>query len=212
MIEILAANNAQMKDLNLNLEQKIHDRTRELEEANTKLEIVSLTDVLTGLPNRRHAMKKLQALWDESVATQKPLSCMMIDADFFKVVNDKHGHDAGDLVLRELSRTLKNEVRNDDMVCRLGGDEFFIICQDTDPAGSRYLAEQLVARVKAMAVPTGGDFWHGSVSIGLAARSADTRNIDELIKLSDEGLYKAKQDGRGCVRSAQQADHPIPST
>jgi hemerythrin len=211
MVENLATKNAEMKELNLHLEQKVHDRTRELEQAYTKLKIVSLTDVLTGLPNRRHAMENLQELWVESVATQKPLSCMMIDADYFKEVNDNHGHDAGDLVLRELSRTLKNEVRTDDMVCRLGGDEFLIICPDTALDGARYLAEQLVGKVKAMKIPTGDEFWHSSVSIGVAARSADMNNFDELIKMSDLSLYKAKEDGRGCARTLQQADLPVPS-
>lgn len=100
-----------------------------------------MTDALTGLPNRRHALQQLKTLWEESTRSASPLSVMMIDADHFKEVNDTCGHDAGDLVLGELARTLQHAVRTDDLVSRLGGDEFLIICPDTDSSGGRQIAE-----------------------------------------------------------------------
>lgn len=204
MIELLASSNADMKELNLHLEEKVHERTRELELANAKLEALSLTDDLTGLPNRRHAVQKLQDLWEESQARHIPLACMMIDADHFKEVNDEHGHDAGDQVLVALARILKNEVRSDDIVCRLGGDEFFIICPNTDLAGARHLGGLLLDKVRATSVHAGAGTWRSSISIGLAVKTGAMKDIDALFKTADDSLYQAKASGRGRVHAVQQ--------
>ena len=126
----------------------------------------------------------------------------MIDADYFKQVNDSHGHDAGDAVLNELARTLKYSLRTDDMVCRLGGDEFFVLCPNTDEVGGLHIAKQLHQAVSELRVPTGSDFWQGSVSIGFAAKNAAMKGQDELIKAADEGVYAAKNAGKNCVRVA----------
>jgi len=135
---------------------------------------------------------------DQNMAIQV---CMMIDADHFKEVNDTYGHDAGDLVLRELATALKHAVRSDDIVCRLGGDEFFIICPQTDKAGGMHFAETICQSIAALRVPTGDGAWQGSVSIGVAARSDEMDNLDELMKLADEGVYLAKKAGKNCVRA-----------
>ncbi len=188
--------------LNQSLEEKVATRTKELLEANIHLEELSLTDVLTGLPNRRHAMRRLSSLWKESIETDSPLVCIMIDADHFKGVNDTYGHDAGDAVLIELATTLQHSFRNDDIVCRLGGDEFFVICPDTDKNGGMLIAEVVRKKVSELRVVTGGEPWHGSVSIGVAPRTSNLNSYEELIKLSDKGVYIAKQDGKNCVRAA----------
>lgn len=132
LFEQVSIRNKELKQLNESLEEKVALRTKELSEANLHLEELSLTDVLTGLPNRRHAMRSLSSLWDEALQKGSSLVCMMIDADHFKEVNDAYGHDAGDGVLIELAKTLRHSLRNDDVVCRLGGDEFLIICPNTD--------------------------------------------------------------------------------
>lgn len=200
LFEQVSARNKELIRLNQSLEEKVAERTRELSEANLHLEELSLTDVLTGLPNRRHAIRSLTFLWEESIQNNLPLFCMMIDADHFKEVNDTYGHDAGDLVLTELAKTLKNSVRTDDIVCRLGGDEFFIICPKTDKDGGMHIAESTCKTVSELRVPTGGEPWHGSISVGVASRTHDTKNYEELIKAADKGVYAAKQDGRNCVR------------
>lgn len=141
LFEQVSDRNRQLLELNESLERKVAERTRELAIANEHLEQLSLTDALTGLPNRRHAMRQLKALWDEAAELKLPIACMMIDADHFKEVNDAYGHDAGDAVLIELARTLKHGFRNDDVVCRLGGDEFFVICPNTDLNGGLHIAE-----------------------------------------------------------------------
>lgn len=83
-----------------------------------QLEIIALTDALTGLPNRRHAILRLEQAWEESLKENTPLSCIMIDANGFKQINDSFGHDAGDEVLRQLTRSLQYAIRNDDLICK----------------------------------------------------------------------------------------------
>lgn len=201
LFEQVSVRNRALTLLNQSLEEKVAERTRELSEANRHLEELSLTDVLTGLPNRRHAMRSLDSLWKEALQTGSPLVCMMIDADHFKAVNDTYGHDAGDAVLWALAQTLQHSLRNDDIVSRLGGDEFFIICPDTDIENGMNVAKSICKTVSKLRVPTGDGVWHGSVSIGVAAITPGMKSYDELMKVADQGVYVAKQDGKNCVRS-----------
>lgn len=201
LFNILSERNQQLVELTETLEAKVVVRTAALRDANQRLEGLSMTDALTELPNRRHAMQRLEALWDESTASQSPLVVLMIDADHFKQVNDTQGHDAGDEVLRVLARTLKESLRTDDIVCRLGGDEFIAICPNTDVVGGLHVAEQTRAKVAALRVEVGEGAWLGSISVGVAARSPDMEASKELLKAADEGVYKAKQAGKNCVRT-----------
>lgn len=197
----ISQRNRELKELNETLEQKVIERTRQLENANHELEVLALTDVLTGLPNRRHAMRQLGAYWAESVKYQSPLSCMMIDADHFKEINDLYGHDQGDKVLSELSRMLVHSVRTDDLVARLGGDEFLIICPNTPLEGARVLADTLLKNVNAMVVETGEGEWRGSMSVGVATANEQMKHYEALIKLADEKVYEAKRGGKNRVAS-----------
>lgn len=200
LFEQVSQRNQQLAALNNNLEEKVRQRTRELETANTHLENLASTDSLTGLVNRRRAIEILRLLWQETETDGQPLACMMIDADNFKQINDHFGHDAGDEVLRVLAREMTHAVRTDDSVCRLGGDEFMLICPATDAAGALYLAEMLHKHIASLQVRAGAGFWRGSVSIGVAVRQMEMKNIDALIKAADLSLYAAKAAGRNCVR------------
>ncbi|BDY06489.1 GGDEF domain-containing protein [Ferrimonas sp. YFM] len=197
----VSARNQELQELNLTLEEKVAKRTLELSEANRHLELLSLTDTLTQLPNRRHAMQTLEALWKEGEEKKLPVTAMLVDADYFKQVNDTYGHDAGDQVLIELARTLRGAVRTDDLVCRLGGDEFLVLCPNTDLAGGQILAQQLVNKVAALRVATGGAPWQGSISLGFASQIPKTEDFEALIKAADRGVYAAKEAGRGCART-----------
>ena len=191
--------NRALFELNQTLEARVAERTRELSEANQRLEDMAMTDVLTGLPNRRHGLRSLEREWQAALRDETPLACMMIDADGFKAINDSCGHDAGDEVLRQLSRQLRHALRTDDIVCRLGGDEFLVICARTPLAGALQLAEHLRREVATMRVPAGNGEWRGSVSIGVAVRGAAMQEVEDLIKLADDGVYRAKREGRNRV-------------
>lgn len=204
LVDMLTERNIQLDELNRTLEQKVQQRTRELQEANNQLEALSLTDSLTLLPNRRHALRKLESLWSEVDTSAKSLGCLMIDADYFKEVNDDFGHEAGDQVLKKLARTLQENIRNDDFLARLGGDEFLVLCPDTGLDGLLELSAKLLERVGGIDTRSGGKrLWRSSVSIGAAVKSAATNDITALLKIADESLYRAKEAGRGCVRSLQ---------
>jgi len=187
--------------LNESLEEKVAARTKELSKANAHLEKISLTDALTGLSNRRDAMRKFSLVWEEAEQQNLSVVCIMIDADNFKAVNDTYGHAAGDKVLAELAMTLQHSFRNDDIVCRLGGDEFFVICPNTNLDGGVYIAESVREKVSKLRVETGGEPWRGSISVGVAARNQNTKCYEDLIKMSDIAVYTAKQDGKNCVRT-----------
>jgi len=197
----LFSRNRSLQELNRSLELRVDARTRALSEANAQLEALSLEDSLTGISNRRHAMIQLETLWAEC----DKLAALMLDADNFKEVNDQHGHDAGDAVLREIARTLRHFVRTDDLVFRLGGDEFLVLCPNTDLAGAETIAEQLRRRVDELRVTTGAGFWNSSVSIGVAARTPTMQHYHELMKAADDSVYRAKRAGRNCIRSAAPA-------
>jgi diguanylate cyclase (GGDEF)-like protein/hemerythrin-like metal-binding protein len=201
LFEQVAARNRELTRLNQSLEAKVAERTMKLSEANQALEILSLTDMLSELPNRRHGMRCIEQLWQQAVNEKSDLGCLMLDADNFKSVNDTYGHDAGDAVIVALARTLRHAVRNDDIVCRLGGDEFLIICPGTNLEGAMYLAELVRQTVSGLYVPTGDTTWRGSVSIGVAACNPDILSYEDLIKAADQGVYLAKAAGRNCVRS-----------
>lgn len=204
LFEQVSERNKELLELNQCLEDKVLERTKQLSRVNKQLEELSLTDSLTKLPNRRCAIRKLKAYWQESVQNDEPLVCIMIDADYFKQVNDTAGHDAGDRLLVELSQALGDSFRSDDLVCRLGGDEFFVICPNTDLEGGAHIAEVTRHKVNQMLVPVGDSVWRGSISVGVAERSREMVDYNDLIKAADNAVYKAKSLGRNQVAVTQQ--------
>jgi hemerythrin len=191
--------NRSLVELNRTLEERVAQRTQELSEANRRLEGLAMTDVLTNLPNRRHAINALAEAWQVSTQNHTPLSCIMVDADGFKGINDTCGHDAGDEVLRQLARRLANALRTDDRVFRLGGDEFLIICPGTSRDDALQTAEKVRRDVASMQVAVAGGVWHGSVSMGVGTRTAAMGCVEDLLKAADKGVYIAKNNGRNRV-------------
>ncbi len=202
LFQQVSERNKELVKLNQSLEDKVEERTQQLHRANKQLEKLSLTDSLTSLPNRRQAIQRLRELWIKSRADSTPLTCIMIDADFFKQVNDTSGHEAGDRVLIEIARCLEHRFRNDDIVCRLGGDEFFVICPNTDLDGGEHIAKQVLQYVNELTVPFGDKHWIGSMSVGVAEYHPNMTDYTMLMSLADKALYKAKQEGRNRVCTA----------
>ncbi|WP_158499843.1 GGDEF domain-containing protein [Spiribacter curvatus] len=155
------------------------------------------TDPVTGLPNRRHIMDRLEEELARTSRSDRPATAMLVDIDFFKEINDSHGHIAGDTALVNLSGALRRSLRMTDIVGRIGGDEFLILLPLTDENGAEAVAERLRSDVGALQVP-GSDRRQGlSISIGLTPLDKGRRDSRSLLMRADAALYEAKARGRG---------------
>jgi len=162
---------------------------------------MAITDALTGLFNRRYMESHLASLLEQAGARGKPLTVLVLDIDYFKSINDSHGHDAGDDVLREFALRIKRSIRGIDLACRYGGEEFVVVMPETDMAVAAMVAERLRRRIAAepFAINAGASSIPVTISIGIAAlRDADD-NAAGLLKRADQALYRAKRDGRNRV-------------
>jgi diguanylate cyclase (GGDEF)-like protein len=184
--------------------EEIRHFAAELAVTNRRLQEAALTDALTGFPNRRYVVERIEQEWAASIRSGRPLTCMVIDIDRFKAINDSHGHDVGDLVLKQTALALRSGLRTHDVISRLGGDEFLVICPDTDLAAALICAERMRLAVEALVVVADELQLHGSVSIGIAVRDAAMSDADALIKCADRGVYLAKQRGRNRVAAVQR--------
>jgi diguanylate cyclase (GGDEF)-like protein len=183
------------------LEEKVALRTEELNAANAKLELLSATDPLTGLANRRRMTDVLDAEWRRALRTHEPLAVAMIDVDHFKLYNDHYGHLAGDDCLRRVATALARHVRGSDLAARYGGEEFALILSGADTDAARGIAERVRTEIEASAEPhplsTAG---HVTVSIGVAAVIPTAHSTAAaLLNAADAELYRAKHRGRNRV-------------
>jgi two-component system cell cycle response regulator len=162
---------------------------------------MSITDALTGLFNRRYMESHLGTLIEQAISRGKPLTALVLDIDFFKSVNDTHGHDAGDDVLREFALRIKRSIRGIDLACRYGGEEFVVIMPETDMAVAAMVAERLRRRIAAdpFAIQQGARTVPVTISIGIAAMRGKDDNAANILKRADQALYQAKRDGRNRV-------------
>lgn len=186
------------------LEEQLLRRTSELETLHVQLKELASRDGLTGLFNRRTFLEQLEWLLRNTCRRQESLSMLMIDLDFFKRVNDHHGHGEGDRVLRAVAATLVATCRQNDVASRYGGEEFAIALPDTDDDGSRIVGENFRRAIEAIA----GVKAPVTASIGIATFApadgftASAKLCEELIARADRALYLAKHEGRNCVRHA----------
>lgn len=170
--------------------------SKDLAASNERLQRLALTDALTELPNRRFAMERLEQEWALSKRGNRALSCMMVDIDYFKPVNDKFGHLAGDEALKCVADALRHSARKQDVVCRYGGEEFLVICPDTGIDAASQCAERLRQNVAALKFRSQGADIGLTVSIGVAQKKEGVASIGALLNRADERLYAAKQGGR----------------
>ena len=162
---------------------------------------MAITDALTGLFNRRYMESHLGTLIEQAIVRGKPLTALVIDIDYFKSINDTHGHDAGDDVLREFALRIKRSIRGIDLACRCGGEEFVIVMPETDMAVAAMVAERLRRRIAAdpFVIQQGAGSVPVTISIGIAALRGKDDSAAALVKRADQALYRAKRDGRNRV-------------
>ncbi len=184
--------------------QSLRRFATELAVANRRLRQAALTDPLTGLPNRRYAMERLEQEWSAATRNQRTFTVMMVDIDRFRSVNDAFGHDAGDQVLRHVAMALRKAARSEDVICRLGGEEFLVVSPDTPLPAAIRLAERLRQAVCSAAPQPGASAQPLSVSIGVAERSPTMLKPDELLKAADEVLFHAQRLGGNRIQAAGQ--------
>jgi diguanylate cyclase (GGDEF)-like protein len=176
--------------------EEIRRFATELALTNRRLQEAALLDPLTGIPNRRYAMDRIQQEWSAAERGGRPLACMLIDVDHFKRINDTYGHDVGDRVLQSVSETLKLSARTQDVICRIGGEEFLVVCPDTDASAAGQCAERLRQAVGAKRIAVGNAMLELTISVGVAAMHAGMTSPDSMIKAADQAVYAAKQAGR----------------
>ena len=183
--------------------KRVRTQAAELGMMNRKLRAVALTDVLTQLPNRRYAMKRLEQQWSLSLRGDKSLSVIMLDIDHFKRVNDEHGHDIGDAVLKETARSMKAATRDEEEPCRLGGEEFLVICGNTNRSQAAAAAERLRVAAERNIIKEGTYNRAVTLSLGVAELTPDMDSPDALLKAADLAVYEAKSGGRNrvCIAS-----------
>jgi len=161
---------------------------------------MSMTDPLTGLLNRYGLQRALQRELAEARRYARPLSCLLLDLDHFKAVNDTYGHAAGDAALTQAARVLTESVRGSDVVCRYGGEEFLVLAPETELAGALALAEKIRLAVSARLFGADSHSFPLTFSVGVARLRAGESGND-MIARADEALYQAKQHGRDRVEA-----------
>jgi diguanylate cyclase (GGDEF)-like protein len=197
MIKLSSKNEQTLK----NLENLVELRTMHLEQSNQKLLDLASHDPLTGLRNRLNLEKDIENALEHYALHHAPFAVLMFDIDWFKKVNDTHGHDIGDLVLIEIAKILKNSVREGDHVYRAGGEEFVILLNRLSYEDTMRIAEKIRSEVAKHPFNCNGIKLKQTISGGVYHSSlTDTKNVKTLLKLVDEALYDAKESGRDQIK------------
>lgn len=182
------------------LQEDLESRERELEEMNDRLRRMSQTDGLTGLDNRRYLEERLHEMFEHSLRLHEPLSAVMCDIDHFKSVNDTHGHQAGDAILRQFAKLIKKQAREIDRVGRYGGEEFMIILPGTVLEAAETFAQRVREEIEKHVFTHGDLKLNRTVSCGVATwPHPKIASRDDLIRAADDSLYVAKETGRNKV-------------
>jgi diguanylate cyclase (GGDEF)-like protein len=186
------------------LPQAVSERGR-ADQLTADLEILATTDGLTSLLNRRHFESLARVEWARFQRYGRPLSLMLLDIDKFKSVNDRFGHDAGDLVIKAVAHICKSTKREPDVLARIGGEEFVLLLPETDENSAGIAAERLRKAVQEhpLSLPDGATL-QVTISIGLAGAALSMASFEILLKRADEALYEAKRTGRNKVMRAPQ--------
>jgi diguanylate cyclase (GGDEF)-like protein len=206
--------NKELRELQAGLEERVEQRTSELDYSNQQLLILqekliqeAVHDPLTGLFNRRHLDEFLPIELARSKRADSSLTLLILDIDHFKNVNDTYGHQVGDVVLQAVANSLKKGVRPGDIVCRYGGEEFILVFPGMLAAGGQARAESIRMMVGSQTIHEKGQLLSVTISIGGSVYPKDGNSDQELIAMADLALYRAKQNGRNRVEFAGLNDH-----
>ncbi|MFC7410200.1 sensor domain-containing diguanylate cyclase [Hydrogenophaga atypica] len=199
MAATLIARRQALERSNHELEDKVAERTAELARSNAELERLARHDPLTGLPNRRACDERLALEFERMRRTGVAYVVLVLDVDHFKLVNDSHGHAAGDAVLRHVADVLRRQLRSTDFVGRSGGEEFLVLLPQTPPDEALRVAQKLRHAVD-ISCPPAAD--HVTLSIGLSEAQPEHNSSDGAVRAADHQLYRAKQNGRNRVESS----------
>ncbi len=184
-------------------------RNERLERAVHRLQTLSVTDPLTGLKNHGYFFDRINEELERTRRYQRPLAVVIADIDDFKAINDTYGHLTGDRVLRSLGEAFLRDLREVDIACRIGGEEFGFALPETDLEGAMTVANRLRASVEGLDVPDAGTV---TLSVGVAVFPTHADNREELIESADMALYQAKHEGKNCVRAAGRSLLPTEIT
>ena len=183
----------------------LHESTAEIQRQNRELEQLANFDPLTGCHNRRSFFEKFDILWKAAMRYEAPISAIMVDIDHFKSINDNHGHSVGDKVLRTVSAALQSKMREVDLLCRYGGEEFAVLLPHTDISQAEVAAERYRRAIAELQIPG----ISVTASLGVSALSENPADPQELLDQADNCLYVAKRNGRNQVVRWDQADHKL---
>jgi len=202
-----------LENYSVKLERKVDERTKELMKANqslfdknqklmdvqSELELMAMTDPLTGLFNRRSMIAKIESEFKKAADFNMPFSIMIMDVDNFKQFNDNYGHDCGDYVLKQLALIIQNTSRDCDAVARWGGEEFLVLLPNTKRDDSLEVAERIRGTVEYHAFNYESEQLSITLTIGLGRYTSESESIDSIIKKADIALYDGKVSGKNCV-------------
>jgi len=157
------------------------------------------TDYLTGINNRKYFFENSHEAFENSKVQNKSLSVLMIDIDEFKEINDNYGHDIGDAILKKVAEVLDNALRKEDILCRLGGDEFTVLLLDTNREMAFTIANRILKSISQLRINTEKGDFSLTISIGVSFLQSEDTHFDSLLKRADQALYRAKETGRNKV-------------
>lgn len=186
----------------IRLNQQLMDEVQSHKHTQDQLEHIATHDMLTGLPNRQQLMRRLSEIIDSAEETGHQVAVLFLDLDGFKAVNDAYGHDAGDTLLREMASRLRSVMRSNDLVARVGGDEFVLVSQVEEPIESKpndqikSIAARIVSVVEQPVSLPDHKTGQVSASIGIALYPDDSRDLQDLIRFSDNAMYAVKKSGK----------------
>jgi len=168
----------------------------------------AITDSLTGLYNRRYFMEEIQRELARAGRNNTPLSVLMSDLDGLKLLNDRFGHDQGDLLIKTWGAIMKENIRVSDVVARFGGDEFVLLAPETDLKEANQLCQRLLSAANNCQIQIDGGIMGISVSIGLASYPDHATDAEEILKKADEAMYYAKRTGKNRICTADSVNTP----